>query len=211
MTPTQFDKVDITIEELLTEQARLHRQADKMLDETGIISIFAKYGKLSPIGGSYSYGLMVYPDLDMDILANNVTKQQASALAGELIALKFVRKVSSVDNVHFTAKRPGMPKGYWFGIEIPFADDKWNIDLWLQKHQWAKDFDDEFDDYKSRLSGISPDQRAAILSIKYQLIRLGKYGTLGCMSFNIYDAVLDKGVLSLEDFLDLAALPVNKP
>jgi len=101
--------------------------------------------------------------------------------------------------------RPGMPIGYWLGIEIPFENDKWGIDLWLQTHEWANKFDEEFDDYKTKLSTISKEQIAAILSIKYHLIRLGKYGKPNFMSFNVYDTVLDKGAVSIEDFLDLTS------
>lgn len=205
MTLPQFDNPNITTEELLAEQVRLHNQADKMLKETGISSIFAKYGEVLPIGGSYNYGLMVYPDLDMDIISDQLTKQDFVNLASDLLASSFIRKVSSVDNVMFTGTRPGMPKGYWLGIEIPFETDKWGIDLWLQTHEWANKFDEEFDDYKTKLSTISKEQIAAILSIKYHLIRLGKYGKPNFMSFNVYDTVLDKGAVSIEDFLDLTS------
>ncbi len=201
MTLPKFDNPDVTTEELLTEQVRLHTQADKMLKETGIMDIFAKYGEVSPIGGSYDYGLMVYPDLDMDIMSDQLSKNDFVSLASDLLSSNFIRKVSSVDNVTFTGTRPGMPKGYWLGIEIPFEGDKWGIDLWLQTHEWASKFDEDFDDYKAKLSGINQEQIAAILSIKYHLIRLGKYGKNDFMSFNVYDAVLDKNVLSLEDFL----------
>jgi hypothetical protein len=201
MTLPQFDDPDITIEVLLAEQARLHSQADKMLKETGIADIFAKYGEVLPIGGSYDYGLMVYPDLDMDIIADRLTKDDYVSLAGDLLSSDFVRKVSSVDNVKFTGNRPGMPKGYWLGIEIPFEGDKWGIDLWLKTREWANKFNEDSKDYKAKLSDISQEQVAAILSIKYHLIRLGKYGKHGFMSFNVYDAVVDEGALSLEDFL----------
>jgi hypothetical protein len=207
MTLPQFDNPNITTEELLAEQVRLHNQADKMLKETGIADIFAKYGEVSPIGGSYDYGLMVYPDLDMDILSDKLTKNDFVNLASDLLSSSFIRKVSAVDNVTFTGTRPGMPKGYWLGIEIPFEEEKWGIDLWLQTHEWANKFDEDFDNYKTKLSGISQEQAATILSIKYHLIRLGKYGKHGSMSFNVYDAVLDKGVVSLEDFLSLTTAP----
>ena len=206
MTLPQFENAEITSKELLTEQVRLHNQADKMLKETGISEIFTKYGTVQPIGGSYDYGLMAYPDLDMDILSDKATKQDFVALVSDVLSSEYVRKVSSVDNVGFTGTRSGMPKGYWLGIEIPFEGEKWGIDLWFQTHEWAKKFDKDYDDYKAKLSGISQEQIVAILSIKYHLIRLGKYGKNNCMSFNVYDAVLDNDVLTLEDFLKLNLL-----
>ena len=206
MTLPQFDNAEITSKELLTEQVRLHNQADKMLKATGISEIFTKYGTVQPIGGSYDYGLMAYPDLDMDILSDKATKQDFVALVSDVLSSEYVRKVSSVDNVGFTGTRSGMPKGYWLGIEIPFEGEKWGIDLWFQTHEWAKKFDKDYDDYKAKLSGISQEQIVAILSIKYHLIRLGKYGKHNYMSFNVYDAVLDNDVLTLEDFLKLNLL-----
>ncbi len=203
MTLPHFDNADITVQELLTEQVRLHKQADIMLKESGISKIFAKYGTLQPIGGSYDYGLMVYPDLDMDILSDRVTRQDFVALVCDVLSSEYVRKVSSVNNVDFTGRRLGMPKGYWLGIEIPFEGDKWGIDLWFQTHEWAKKFDKDHDNYKAKLSVISHDQIAAILSIKYHLIRIGKYGKHGYMSFNVYDAVLDNEILTIEDYLKL--------
>lgn len=203
MTLPQFDNPNITTEELLAEQVRLHNQADKMLKETGIADIFAKYGEISPIGGSYAYGLMVYPDLDMDIMSDQLTKNDFINLVSDLVATDFVRKVNAVNNVSFTAVLPGMPKGYYIGIEIPFEEDKWCIDLWMQTHEEAKHFDKEFDDYKAKLSALSQEQVAAVLTIKYHLIRLKKYGKHTFTSANVYDAVLNEGVLSLQDFLNL--------
>ena len=203
MTLPQLDDTNISAEGLLAEQLRLHDQADKMLKVTGISKIFARHGKVLPIGGSYDYGLMVYPDLDMDVISGNVTKQEYVALVSDVLSSEYVRKVSTVNNVDFTGKRPGMPKGYWLGIEIPFEGEKWGIDVWLQKHEWAKKFAEEQVNYKTKLSNISQEQKSAILSIKYHLIRMGVYGKNNYMSFNVYDAVLENEILTIEDFLKL--------
>ena len=59
MTLPTFTNPNITTDELLAEQTRLHTQADKLLANTGLADIFERYGTVSPIEGSYGYGLMV--------------------------------------------------------------------------------------------------------------------------------------------------------
>jgi len=124
MTLPQFDNPHITTEELLAEQVRLHDQADKMLEVTGISSIFAKYGEVLPIGGSYDYGLMVYPDLDMNIISDHLTKKDFVHLASDLLLSSFIRKVSSVDNVAFTGTRPGIGKSIIYYLPKQLVESK---------------------------------------------------------------------------------------
>lgn len=187
----KFENKNITSEELAAEATRLPRQADKMLATTGVTDIFAKYGEVQPIGGSYSYGLMVYPDLDLDLIADGVSKEDLAKLTSEIVGASFVRKVSVVDNVDFSGSRPGMPKGYWIGIEIPFENDRWGIDLWFKTKDWADDFDSTHDNYKKQLEKLTTKQKEEILLIKYHLIRLGIYTKAGFMSTDVYDAVLN--------------------
>lgn len=201
MTLPKFNNQNISIADLRKEQTRLHEQADKMLRVNGLSDIFKKYGQVLPIGGSYGYGLMVYPDLDIDIINDKYIKHDAVKLASDLMDAEFVRKVSYVDNVAFKAKKAGMPRGYWLGIEVPFEGEKWGIDVWLKSSISAQEFEANNVHYKQKLSNISLHQIDAILMIKYHLIRLGKYGTPGFMSYNVYDAVIDKGVLSIQDFI----------
>lgn len=181
---------------LRSEQARLRTQADKMLAETKIMDVFAKYGHLSPIEGSYLYELMMYPDLDIGLIADDVTKQDFANLLKDLAAHPFVRGLSTADTINFNlAKRP-MPKGYWIGVDIPFENDRWGIDCWLQQPDWGTD---QTDDYADRLANLDQAAKDAVLAIKYELIRNGTYGKQ-YLSNNVYDAVLEHGVRSVEDF-----------
>ena len=38
-----------------------------MLENTESLDTLAKYGDVLPISGSYAYGLMAYPDIDLGI------------------------------------------------------------------------------------------------------------------------------------------------
>jgi hypothetical protein len=200
MTLPTFTDPDITTNELLTEQARLHTQADKLLSTTGLLDIFGQYGTVSPIEGSYGYGLMVYPDLDMQVITDHqFTKQEFAKMVGEFAEADFVRGFSVADRANFAPINPGRPTGYWLGLDIPFDDDRWGIDLWVQTPEQASG---DSDKYKEKLSHLTSEQVAAILAIKYHLIREGLYGKK-YLSVDVYDVVVDREVMTYDDFNNL--------
>lgn len=69
------------------------------------------------------------------------------------------------------------------------------VDIWLQSEIWAAE---NTDSYPEKLKGITTEQQAAILRLKYHLIREGSYGKT-YYSADVYDAVL-AGILTVEDF-----------
>ena len=196
MSLPKFENATPSANELLQQQLRMREQADKMLEATGLLNLLGKYGELEPVGGSYAYGLLVYPDLDLGLLFQFVDKQLFAKLAAALIESDFVRKVSTADTVNFSIVHPGRPKGYWLGLEIPFEGDRWGIDCWLQKPEWRAGYPDT---YAERLKDITHDQVIAILAIKHYLIYHELYGKT-LYSVDVYNDVLDNGVLSLEEF-----------
>lgn len=196
MTLPKFTNPDPDIGELRKEQGRLKSQADKLLRETAIFELFSKYGELSAIGGSYQYDLMVYPDLDVGLLSPDVDKRLFAELVSDIVASQYVRKIATADCVNFAPVHKGRPKGYWIGLEIPFENDRWGLDCWLQQPAWTTDGTDT---YAERLGTLEQTGRDAILLIKYDLIRRGLYGRT-VFSDNVYDAVLDGNVRSITEF-----------
>lgn len=191
-----FTDPNPSVEWLHNEQARLRMQANKMLADNKIMDVFAKHGRLSPIGGSYQYELMIYPDLDIGLIADTVTKQDFANLLKDLAAHSAVRGLSTADTINFNlAKRP-FSKGYWVGVDIPFENDRWGIDCWFQQPEWGAD---QKNDYADRLANLDQAAKDAVLAIKYELIRKGTYGKQ-YLSGDVYDAVLNHGVRSKEDF-----------
>ncbi len=192
-----FTDPNPSIEWLRAEQARLRTQADKMLADTQIMEVLAAHGQLSPIEGSYKYELMMYPDLDISLTAETITKQDFANLLKDLAAHPAVKNLSTADTINFNLSKRPMPKGYWIGIDIPFENDRWGIDCWLQQPDWGTD--QKEGDYTTRLMKLDQSGKDAILAIKYQLIRKGTYGKQ-YLSGDVYDAVLERGVRSVEDF-----------
>lgn len=197
MALPNFRNPNPSIQELLNEAQRLHNQADKMLKETELLRMLANHGNVLPITGSYAYGLMVYPDIDLGLLVSEASKEDFSELVKEMVQSKWVRKISTADTVNFTPLHTGRPKGYWLGLEIPFEGDRWGIDCWVQQENWAPTTPDP---YLGALESLDPKKKEAILKIKYELILREAYGKK-YFSNDIYDAVLNDNVLSIETFL----------
>lgn len=195
-----FTDPNPSIEWLRDEQTRLRNQADKMMAGTKIMDVFAKCGQLSPIEGSYLYELMMYPDLDIGLTADTVTKQDFASLLKDLAAHSCVRGLSTADTINFDLSKRPMPKGYWIGVDIPFENDRWGIDCWLQQPDWGTD---QKDNYVSRLINLDQEAKDAVLAIKYELIRNGTYGKQ-YLSSDVYDAVLNRGVRTIEEFQKVA-------
>jgi hypothetical protein len=198
--PTYTDP-NPSVEWLRKEQARLRTQADKMLATTKIMDVFAKHGRLSPIGGSYKYELMMFPDLDIELLADTVTKKDFASLLADLAANPAIKGISATDTINFKLAKQPYPKGYWIGVDIPFENDRWGIDCWLQQPDWGTD--QKEGEYAERLMNLDQSGRDAVLAIKYHLIRKGTYGKR-YQSGDVYNAVLEHGIRSVEDFEKLA-------
>ncbi len=205
MTLPKFTNSNPSILELSSEQRRLQIQADKMLEQTELLVTLAKFGELLPISGSYSYGLMVYPDIDLEVLCVTINKVLFADIVAELVKNKWVRKVSTADNVNFESQHSGRPKGYWLGLEIPFENDRWGLDCWFQEKDST---DTKPDPYKTALSHISQEKRDAVLSIKYHLIYNGLYGK-SYFSNDVYDAVLKNDITTWEEFMAVRSIKAS--
>lgn len=185
---------------LLQKQDSLHSEAT-LLQET-LLPILEKYGKVS-VGGSYSYKLLNYPDLDIDIVSENISKELFAKLCAELIRLDITSKFKSGDRVQYPhAPSSKRPFGYWVSPDINFGNNVWGIDIWLQKPEWHTG---DTNRYADELLNASEDKRIAILSLKEELIEKNLYGVgKEFISVDVYEGVLrgnTKTVDQLREFL----------
>lgn len=199
MSLPDFGGREPSVAELRAEAERLRRQGQKLLDETGLLATFEKYGQVPGIGGSFRYNLMVYPDLDTGIVADHVDRTVVGNLLSDLMTIPALRRVSMSDNVAFISPTNphAKPKGYWIGLEAPFEGERWGIDCWFQERSWLRP-EDSHDNYAEKLEVLDQAGRDAILLLKYQLIQRGEYGGK-YTSGDVYDAVLH-GARSLAEF-----------
>lgn len=181
---------------LLQKQNALHSEASLLLEQT-LLPILEQYGKVS-VGGSYSYKLLNHPDLDIDVVSEEVSKDLFAKLSGELIRLDYTSKFKSADRVDYphthSEKRPF---GYWVSPDINFGDNVWKLDIWLQKPEWHTG---DTNRYAEELLNISDEQRIAILSLKEELIEKNIYGVdKEFISVDVYDGVLRGDVKTVDE------------
>lgn len=181
---------------LLEKQAELHKEATTLLEDT-LLPILEKYGKVL-VGGSYSYKLLNHPDLDIDIVSEDSSKDHFSKLCSELIKLDFTSKFKSADRVNFPHTHAGKrPFGYWISPDINFGDNVWKLDIWLQKPEWHTG---DTNRYAEELLTATDEQRMAILSLKAELIGMDFYGVgKEFVSVDVYEGVIRGGVRTVDE------------
>lgn len=84
---------------LYKNRMTFHSEASLLLEQT-LLPILEQYGKVS-VGGSYSYKLLNYPDLDIDVVSEDVSKDFFAKLSSELIRLDYTSKFKSADRVNY--------------------------------------------------------------------------------------------------------------
>jgi hypothetical protein len=181
---------------LLENQARLQAQGKKLLEETELKKILESYGRVET-GGSYVYGLMTHPDLDLGVISETISKERYGTLVGALASLASVRKLKTSDRVNHTQDMKKAIRGYWIGLEMDFEHEIWNIDIWYQKPQWQNDRTAE---WKEKLDALSDTQHVAILIIKEELRAQGRYGVgKQYVGVDVYRAVIEHDVKTTKE------------
>ena len=168
----------------------LKSEADQLILECGLPALLATYAAWF-IGGSYSYDLMCWRDLDVYILDPQRNLKRCFEIGYELTH-RFNAKKS-----RFTNNVGSKPNGLYWGIKL--GDERqgaWKLDVWFLDSQ---SYDEHAAYSTSMRARLTPENKAAILMIKEAYWRRREYRdtVTGDM---IYRAVLDKDVRSLSDF-----------
>jgi len=184
---------------ILVKQDKLHTSGTILLNEV-LLPILNKYGKVI-IGGSYTYNLLSHPDLDIDIVSEDATKETFVALSAELLQLQHTSEFQSADRVNFPHKNPGKrPFGYWISPVINFEDSIWKIDIWLQK---PESYTGDTNKYAQELLNLNDEKRETILSLKEELLSKKIYGVgKEFLSVDVYEGVLRGNVITIDDLRD---------
>lgn len=178
---------------LLIKQDELNTEATALLEQI-IYPILKEFGEVA-VGGSYAYKLLSQPDIDVDIINPNLTKEMYVSLCSKLVSLQEVSKFQTADKVNYSQTQ-GRPKGYWISPTINFRNNVWKMDIWFQKPEWNTG---ETNRYAEKLTTLSEEGRISILSLKEALVSEGVYGVgKEFQSVDVYDAVL-QGIRTVEE------------
>ena len=175
------------------DNAELKTEADLLIIKCGLSEILVRYSSWF-IGGSYSYDLMCWRDLDIYVLDPEHDLKQCFEIGYELterLAAKKSRFTNSVGNTS------GEPNGLYWGIKLGNErQGAWKLDVWfLDKAGY-----EQHAAYASSLrEKLTVESRSAILAIKEGYWRRPEYRDT-ITSDMIYRAVLDHGVRTVSDF-----------
>jgi len=171
----------------------LKREADQLIEAACLPDLLASYEEWF-IGGSYSYDLMCWRDLDIYVLDRTHDLKSCFAVGYEVTQRLAARKSRFTNNVG--QFEPG-PDGLYWGIKLGDSRyGEWKLDLWFLDEAGYE----EHARYSAGMrEQLSAETKSVILTIKESYWRRTEYRDT-ITSHMIYRAVLDGGVRTVADF-----------
>lgn len=166
--------------------------ADFILYTAGLLDELKKYGNPHIIG-SYRMDMMAWNDLDIDIENSAMSIDKLYQLTDWII--KTFRPSWYEAKEEITADG----KTVWFhGFETNITGELWNVDLWFLD----KDTIEAAEKYCDEITEKASDaQKKQIIKIKQELIVRNLYSFDKFTSMDVYSAVIDNGIASIDEFL----------
>ncbi|MEO6571860.1 MAG: hypothetical protein ABIO83_09970 [Ilumatobacteraceae bacterium] len=174
----------------------LEADAEVVRADLGLDSLLGLIGE-SHVVGSAALGLMVWPDIDITVVCDELVPVELYRAAESLVAHPRVRQITIRNDAGPWNNDPDTyPDGIYWGIDYRNERRNWNLDIWF-----VTDAERQPDLRHLRELGprITDETRTAILEIKHAWFGRPEYGTT-VTSFGIYTAVLDDGVRSPAEF-----------
>jgi len=173
--------------------AELKAEADDLVAKARLPELFTTYEEWF-IGGSYSYDLMCWRDLDIYVLDPAHDLKNCFAVGYELTERLAARKSRFTNNL---GQFESGPNGLYWGIKLGDSrHGNWKLDLWfLDKAGY-----EEHRAYSARMrERLDEKTTSAILRIKESYWQHAAYRDT-ITSDMIYRAVLDDRVRTVADF-----------
>ena len=193
--------------DLIDQQQKLQVEAQGVLDDLDLINLLKEYGE-PQIVGSLALGLMTWRDIDLEIIVDKLDKEVVAEVIKKLVLKTTFRiDITFSDNIaRFNNSNPNSPQSLYiglkyFGKDIPPTEMQgsnplvWKLDLHFILEEDARS-KTKTEELKNQ---ITDDKRKIILEIKDQIASNPKYRKQ-IFSMDIYQAVLEKGISSLEEF-----------
>lgn len=181
--------------DLFQKQKELQKEARELLKEIGLIEYLSEFGEIE-IGGSLDSDLMVWRDIDLGVISENLNEKNYWKMVQFLFNLNNYYHSLYIQDFRKSIN-PNSPKGLYIGMKIKFKDNIWKIDVWYVKPRREADLN-----YNNWLKDkLNDDNRKIILEIKNQVYANPKYRK-EIFAIDIYNAVINKDVTDLNGFKD---------
>ncbi len=169
-------------------------QVNHILYDFGLWNELNTYGKPYLIG-SVQMNLMAWNDLDIDVENDAMSLEKLHRLT------KYI--LDNFNPTWYEAKEEINEQGnkVWFqGFEFYLENELWNVDIWFFDKESIERAEKYCDDISAKVRE-NEEFRTAIIGIKQELIKRNLYAFDKYTSVDVYDAVLNKGVLHIDDFI----------
>lgn len=199
--PEPDDRLDAeSTRRLLERQGRLQREAREVLADLGLIACLERVGRPMLVGSVVS-GLMVWPDIDVNIVCRDPRPGPIADAMRPLFDHPALRRLSYHNETGaFNSTGNERDEGYYVGLRYHDGGDPanamWKIDCWLLPEGSPRP---EVDLLACLKRELTDETRLAILWIKDAWHTRSSYRDT-VLSVDIYDAVLDHGVRTPADF-----------
>lgn len=183
--------------ELLQRQDALQAEAEEVLADLDLPALLARAGRPVRVGSSV-LGLMTWRDIDFNVLCRDLDADRAFETIRPLAAHPRIKQLCYSNNRgRFNATGLPQDEGYYWGMRYHTdAGDDWQLDLWFLPETAPRP---EFAHLEQIPPRLTAETRLAILWIKDVWHRRSAYrGRV--LSVDIYDAVLEHGARTPEDF-----------
>jgi hypothetical protein len=168
--------------------------ANRLLYEYGLWDKLNNIGKAHIIG-SYRMDMIVSNDLDIDVLNLEMSKEKLYELT------KYI--IETFNPVWYEAKQEVNDDGntIWFhGFETTILGELWNVDIWFFDQDTIDKAEAFCDNIYEKIKENSA-KKEAIIYLKNALIDRGLYNSEKYTSIDVYDAVLNKNIHTIDEFL----------
>lgn len=171
----------------------LREKAEHILQASGLLEHLKAYGTPHIIG-SLRMDMMAWNDIDIDIENDGMDLEKLYRLT------RFV--MDAFHPVWYEAREEadGEGKTVWFqGFEAMIDGEKWNFDLWFFDRETIGKAEALCDGIAAR---ATPAQRESITEMKRGLLARGLYSFEKFRSMDVYRAVLEENIQTIERFLE---------
>jgi hypothetical protein len=201
----------ISDQELDKLEISRQKDSDWILQKLNLISTLEKYGQVR-IAGAKALGLMYAKDIDISVIARRVRIEDWQELVKELMVTPYVRNVSAIDYYNYDEQNRydpdnGQKYSLFISINNIIGPENDKYDTWdCQIHLIEPNMFDE-----TKITGIArrltPEKRLVVLRLKHWANSVNKIlmpttnNNFKIFSPSIYNAVLDKNIDSVEEFI----------
>ena len=173
---------------LFDEAEGKREAAEAILSDLDLVARWQRFGR-PVVVGAVAYGLVVEPDLDMEIYCPHLEIEHGFQVLTECA------RNPRVHSAKFVNELAGADAALYWQLRYRHADgQEWKVDMWSAPDDYALPRSESL--VAPMKAALTPETRQAILHLKQQ--RTGD-PSLACLSVDLYRAVLDDGVRTIDE------------